>query len=63
MAKECTLSAGKLLLGELHRNRVFRITDRRDMISAVCCEHKASNQTNKTNQFCHVVTQQLFCVV
>ena len=35
MAKECTLSTGKLSLGGLPRNSVVRITDRPDMTSAV----------------------------
>ena len=47
MAKECTLSTGKLPLGGLPRNSVVRITDHPNMTSAVYCGCKAINQTNK----------------
>ena len=47
MAKECTLSTGKLHLGGLPRNSVVRITDHPDMTSAVYRGHKGTNQTNK----------------
>ena len=50
MAKECTLSTGKLLLGDLPRNSVVRITDLRNMTSAVYNWHKATNKQIKSFQ-------------
>ena len=49
MAKECTLTIGKLPLGGLPRNGVVMITDRPDMTLAVYSGRKAlkSNKTNK----------------
>ena len=44
MANECTLSTGKLPLGGLPRNSVFRINDHPDMTTAVYCGHKVSNK-------------------
>ena len=52
MAKECTLSTGKLPLGGLPRNSVVRITDHPNMTSAVYCGCKAINQTNKKGILC-----------
>ena len=42
MAKECTLNTGKLILEDLPRNSLVRITDSQDMISAVFGGHKCS---------------------
>ena len=49
MVKECTLSAGKLPLGGLPRNRVFRITDHPDMTSAVY-RGRITNQIKSQNK-------------
>ena len=49
MAKQCTLSTGKLPPIGLPRNSVVRITDRPDITSAVYLGLKATNQTNKLN--------------
>ena len=49
MAKECTLSTGKLLLRGLPRNFVVKITDCCSMTSAVYLGRKETNQTNKQN--------------
>ena len=46
MAKECTLSTGKLPLEGLLKNSVVRITDGPDMTAAVYHGRKATNQTN-----------------
>ena len=47
MAKECMLSTGKPSLGGLPNNSVVKITDRRDMTTAVYHERKASTQPTK----------------
>ena len=46
MAKECTLSTGKLPLGGLLRNNVVRINDRPNMTAAVYRGRKLLNKTN-----------------
>ena len=46
MAKEYTLSTGKLPQGGLPRNSVVRITDSPDLTSAVYCGYKVTNQTD-----------------
>ena len=49
MAKECTLSAGKLPMRGLPRKSVVMVTDRVDMTSAVYCEClKQQMKQNKT---------------
>ena len=53
MAKECMLSTGKLPLEGIPRNSMVRITDYPDLIPAVYCGHKA------TNQFIVCVKQQI----
>ena len=45
MAKECTLSTGKLDPGGFHKNSVAMITARSDMTSAVYRGYKATSQT------------------
>ena len=59
MAKECTLSTGKLPPRGLPRNSVVRITDRPDMTSDVHCGHKAANQTmsNSNSAAAHIKKQ------
>ena len=48
MAKECTLSTGKLPAGGMPRNSVVRIIDHPDMTyAAVYCGHKATYQTKQ----------------
>ena len=50
MAKESTPSTGEFPTGGLPLNNVIRITDHPKMTSAVYCECKATNQTNKTEK-------------
>ena len=65
MAKECTLSTGKLPPGGLSWNSVVRLTDHPDMTSAVYRGHKALNQTNqkiitivvKGSEFCCLLSE------
>lgn len=51
MAKEFTLSTGKVPLCGLPRNSVVRITDCPDMTSAVDCGNKASTQPTKQKTY------------
>ena len=51
MAKEYTLSIGKLPPGGLSSHSLVRMTDHSDMTSAVYCGRKATNQTNNDKQF------------
>ena len=50
MAKEYTLSIGKLPPGGLSNNSLVRITDQSNMTTAVYCGRKASNQKYKQKQ-------------
>ena len=48
MVKECTISTGKLPLGDLPRNSQIRITDRPDMTSSVYLVREAINRVYYT---------------
>ena len=56
MAKECMLSTGKLPLEGIPRKSMVRITDYSDLIPAVYCGHKATNQLSR------VVRKPAFCI-
>ena len=64
MAKECTLSTGKLPPRGLPRNSVSRINDRPEKTSAVCRRRKPTNQNIHTvytqNKFEYSVFPQIF---
>ena len=54
MAKECTLSTGRLQYVSMSRHNVVRINDRCDIISAVYSEREATKHTNTLLcQCCH----------
>ena len=54
MAKECTLSTGKLPSVSMSRHNVVRINDRCDITSAVYSEHEVTKHTNTPLcQCCH----------
>ena len=54
MAKECTLSTGKLPSISMSRHNVVRINDRCDITSAVYSEREATKYTNTPLcQCCH----------
>ena len=51
MEKECELSIGKQSQEGLPRNSAVRVADRPEMMSAVFCGCKATNQTECVNPF------------
>ena len=54
MAKECTLSSGKLPSISMSRHNVVRINDRCDITPAVYSEREATKHTNRSFcQCCH----------
>ena len=53
LAKECTLSTGKLIQGGLPSNSVVRINGRPDMTSTIYCRREASYQGNETEKMTH----------
>ena len=54
MAKECTLSTGRLPSVSMSRHNVVRINDRCDITSAVYSEREATKHTNTPLcQCCH----------